>query len=209
MKGNRLLAVLLAALLLVGCTQHGNNADPQEPPEQEQPQQNMPAPKPQQGEETPALVKELAVELVVTWQASDQLLSRLEELGRLLQAAIAEQGRDVERVTVTISTAGGITADALTQGGVDVAFLPGEDYLSCGDGVCAVLTGGDEPAAVVAAAGKNLDADFCAVLEKALLDTEGGRAFLETYDPGVEMIPAEEAALQALAERAEEDEHGA
>ena len=44
---------------------------------------------------------------------------------------------------------------------------------------------------------------------KGLLDTEDGRAFLETYDPGVEMIPAEEAALQALAERAEEDEHGA
>lgn len=36
----------------------------------------------------------------------------------------------MEDVTVTISTAGGFTAEALAEGGVDVAFLPAVDYVA-------------------------------------------------------------------------------
>jgi len=61
----------------------------------------------------------------------------------------------------------------------------------------------------VAAASIKQKGDLCAALEEILLETGEGAEFLETYAPGVKMVPADSEKLQALQERAQEETHGA
>lgn len=197
-----LLPVLVLALLLSAC---GVREQPDEPPAP------PPAPvepaKPAAPPEEPAALGPLTVEVVVDGEEAERLLERLEDLSALLNEGLLERGYAPEEVVITISTAGGVTADALCAGGVDAACLPAADYLAAEEQAAAVLTTDDGTAVAAVAAGREeLDEAFRGALAGAL--TESG--FLEACCPGRTYLPASEEALQALRDRAaEEGGHGA
>ncbi len=182
MKRRFYLAALAACLLLAAC---GKASQPPPRPEE-------PAPPEERREEEAPSLGSLTVELVASWEEADRLLESLDQLSGLLGEALAEQGCVLDEVRVTLSTAGGVTADALAEGGVDAAWLPAEDFSACGDKAQAVLaqeTGGG--VAAVTAAREELDGEFQALLVRAVLDTEPGQAFLQLYCPGGTYAPAE------------------
>ena len=204
-RKSTLLTLLLAlCLLLSSCSRSGNtNANisptPEKPdapittPDKEEP--------PQQPEEEPISISHLTAELVVEMGDAERFLSRLGELSTLLQQGLTQENCHVDDVTITISTAGGVTGDALAGGGVDVAFLPAVDYVTYEGSALAVLTTDEEICSMVvavSAAREELDGAFCRALEKALLETTEGSDFLELYQPGITCIPATEEAIQAV-----------
>lgn len=208
MKKKHLWLMAALCLLLSAC-----GRQPQKPEQPEQP--DPPAQVQTQPETPPApeegaiLLDRLTVELVVDWEDSDQVLSRLEELSLLFSQALADQGCQVEDVTVTISTAGGFTAGSLAEGGVDVAFLPAEDYIGVESEAGAVLTAGEEPCTTVAAvtgARTELDKAFCNTLERAMLETEDGNSFLEACRPGAVWVPATQETIAGVRDWLEEQE---
>ncbi len=153
----------------------------------------------------------LTVEVVLDWDAADSLLSRLEDLSVLLDKALERGGYDAEAITVTVSTAGGTTADALAAGGVDVALLPAEDYVACEDSAAAILMTGEEVPAAVAAvteAKPELDEAFRAALAAALTDGADGESFLSVCYPGAAYVPYDSAALQPVRDQLAEEESG-
>lgn len=182
MKRIVFLAALAACLLLAACGRAG-----QTPPAAEEP-----APPEDRREEEALSLGSLTVELVVSWEEADRLLDSLDQLSGLLGEALAEQGCVTDEVRVTLSTAGGVTADALSKGGVDAAWLPAEDFSACGEkaGAALIQEGGGCVAAVTGAR-EELDGEFRALLVRAALDTEPGRAFLQLYCPGGTYVPAE------------------
>jgi len=212
--------MVVLCLLLAACGRGGQ--EPQEsgdPPAEEvvqPPMEDGAGEEPPQGGEARQLnIGHLTVELVADWGESDRLLSEMEELSRLLQTGLREQNCEVEEITVTLSTAGGFTSNALAEGGIDAAWMPAVDYISCEDAAYAVLTTDEEPCTTVlavSAAREELDGNFRAALSSALLETEAGAEFLERYCPGLTFLPADEAALDAVREwlaAQEEAAHGA
>lgn len=191
-KGTLGLVCLLLALCLVAAGCRRPEPPPEEPdaPPAASPVPNVPARKP----ETIAL-DHLTVELVMDWQAADGMLSRLEELSRLLEQALLSQDCSVEEpVVITIGTAAGVTAQALGDGGVDAAFLPAADFAAMEEGAAAgVLMNADQDFFLaVTAARPELDEAFRFAMEEALTNTEDGRAFLEICYPGMVFVCAEE-----------------
>jgi len=149
----------------------------------------------------PVSLGRLTVELVVDWEETDRILSSLDQLSELLGEGLLAQGYAAEGITVTISTAGGITGSALAEGGVDAACMPATDYAECGDGAAAILVTDEAVSTGVVAvttAREELDEAFRAALASALRDTSAGVQFLETCYPGTAYVPATEEALQAI-----------
>lgn len=193
---------------------------------QNQTQQNNPAPPPVNEQtpstdikeevadtgsekEAPISIDHLAVELVAEWEQGDRFLSELKNLSQLLKDSLLARGYQVDEITITISTAGGFTADALNNGGVDLAFLPAVDFITCSEEVLAVLTTDEEICSLVTAVNRQkdgLDDAFCAALAQALLETESGTAFLNTYQPDINFVPATETAIQAVRDWVAEQE---
>ena len=97
--------LLLACLLLPACAERN---EPQPPP----PSAVAPDPPPAQPAEEPIALEALTLEVVVEAGEADALLPQLEALSSLLGEALLERGYAPEQVTVTIGTAGGITAPA-------------------------------------------------------------------------------------------------
>ena len=93
--------------------------EPSPPPVSVQPEENQPAEK-----SRPLFLESLSVEVMVDWEDTDRMLESLEELSSLLDGALEEVGCTLgEPATVTISTAGGITAQALARTEAGEAFL--------------------------------------------------------------------------------------
>lgn len=190
---HRIVWLLLAAcLLLAGCrrTEAETPPEPTPPPASVQPEDDQPAEEPRS-----LFLDSLTVEVVVDWEDADRVLDSLEELSRLLDGALEEADCVLkEPATVTIGTAGGITAQALADGGVDVAFLPAADLLATdADAAIGVLMNTDQDFFLAAStAREELDEYFRFALEKALTMTEDGQAFLETCYPGMEFVRATE-----------------
>lgn len=205
-----LLLLLLLTLSLAAC-----GGEPAPAPDPQPPQTETPAPTqpetPPPAEDEARMLDHLTVELVVDWSASDQILTQLPALSGLLTEALAQEGWEVEDVTVTVSTAGGFTGEALAEGGVDIALMPAVDYLAWESGAAAVLTGaGEIPSAVVAVtnARSALDDSFRAALADALTQQAPGREFMAAWCGEETFVPAAEEALQALREQlAEEENH--
>lgn len=189
----RIVWVLAAVcLLLAGCRRAETETppEPSPPPVSVQPEEDQPAEKAR-----PLFLESLSVEVMVDWEDADRMLGSLDELSRLLDGALEEVGCTLgEPAAVTIGTAGGITAQALADGGVDVAFLPAEDLLTTEeDAVVGVLMNTDQDFFLAAStAREELDEHFRSLLENALTMTEDGQAFLETCYPGMEFIRAAE-----------------
>ena len=210
-----LLTVLLFLLSLTSCARQNEPAAEETPP----PVTQEPS-KPQKPEETPVgdaqkekqeviSVEHMTVELVSAWEDGDRLLSQLKSLSHLMQSCMLTQGYQVEDITITISTAGGFTADALNNGGVDLAFLPAVDYITCDKTITAVLTTDEEICTTVVAVNslqEEFDAEFSAALTRALLETDSGKEFLTIYDPDITCIPATESAIQVVRDRVAEQE---
>ena len=106
--------------------------------------------------------------------------------------------------------AGGIghgLADALAAGGVDIALMPAEDYLSCEDSAAGILMDdGEIPTVVAAVTGTEaeLDSAFQDALMIALTDG-GEESFLSLCCPGIGFIPFDSDALQPIRDRLAEE----
>ncbi len=194
----RIVWVLAAVcLLLAGCRRAETETppEPSPPPASVQPEEDQPAEKPR-----PLFLESLSVEVMVDWEDADRMLGSLDELSQLLDGALEEVGCTLgEPATVTIGTAGGITNQALEDGGVDVAFLPAEDLLTTEeDAAVGVLMNTDQDFFLAAStAREELDEHFRSLLEDALTMTEDGQAFLETCYPGMEFIRAAERPVES------------
>ena len=190
-KMRKRIALFLAALclLLAGC----QRSEP--PPEPSPPPPALPEEAPPAEDPRSLFLDSLTVEVVVDWEDADRMLESLEELSRLLEGALLAADCTVENsVAITIGTAGGITAQALADGGVDAAFLPTEDFAAMEEGAAVgVLMNTDRDFFLaVTAARPELNEDFRLALEEALTATEDGQAFLETCYPSAAFVRAEE-----------------
>ena len=204
----KFLTLLLCAVsltLLCACADAAPPPPQDDPPAAELPQESTQTPPPSSAEtEVPAgpiVLDSLTFEVVTDWSDSNRLLSDLKDLPQLLKDCLAEQNCQVNEVRVTISTAGGLTADALDNGGIDLALMPAADFLSCNTDARALLTTDDTPCTVVlavSAANGNLTETFDTALTAGLLETEAGNTFLNICRDGIALIPATDEAIQIL-----------
>lgn len=198
MKHKNVWVLLAVCLLLAGCRRAETPAEPppepSPPPAAVLPEENQPA-----GEDRSLFLDSLQVEVVVDWEDADRVLDHLEELSRLLDGALEAVDCTLEEpAAITIGTAGGITAQALADGGVDAAFLPAADLLTTeDDAAIGVLMNTDQDFFLAAStAREELDEYFRSALEEALTATEDGQAFLEICYPGVEFVRATERPIE-------------
>lgn len=148
-----------------------------------------------------APAKILTMELVVEWEQTDALLSRLPELEELLQTALNEAGTFVDAMTLTINTAGGFTAESLTQGGINAAILPAADYIICEEAALCIAMSDEEVCETVIALSRTdegLGGDFPEALFEALTTTESGAQFLALCCPDTDFTTPTEETLQAV-----------
>ena len=187
MKKAKLMALLLAlCLLLCACSQPGSSNDQSDPPVSGDQQTDAPD---DSGGHTsddgnpaqPVYPADLMVELVVEWAIADALLSNLDDLSDRLHAALEEAGCPLDSVTLTINTAGGFTAQALIEGGIDAAILPAVDLITHEERAAILALSSEEvpeTAIAVSLAKETLSAEFREVLRKALTETQNGQDFL-------------------------------
>ena len=113
MKKASLLLALALLLTLTACRK--KEPEPPTPPE-------PPAPV----EEDILRLEELRLEFPRSGLGKDQLAGAVKELPELLKTYFEETGTvEVERVTVTVGSSPASTAQALEEGHIDLAFLPG------------------------------------------------------------------------------------
>ncbi len=214
MKHKVLLSALALALclLLCACMQPGGNQTDLPPDGTEGPgvQDTTPTPPEDNKDEnrtddsgsTPLLwPDELTLELVVAWENADAILTHLDELSDKLREALTQCGCPPERVTLTISTAGGFTAQALADGGIDAAILPAEDIIPL-ETSCAIiaLSGEDIPAIAIAVslADDMLSPEFRSALLNAFTTTDAGEEFISLCCDGAFFAAPTEEAMQAM-----------
>lgn len=120
----RAFAAMLAALLLTGCESRGESgsASSQDAPEE------------------PVVIGTLALELPAGGDAEAALA-----FARILPETMAAFGVELGQVELSFSPSPAATAQALAEGGVDLAFLPAEDFLRTGGGL-AILADGEPDA---------------------------------------------------------------
>lgn len=116
----RVFAAALAALLLTGCGSRGESgsASSQEAPEE------------------PVVIGPLALELPAGGDAD-----AARAFADSLPEAMAALGVEIGRVELSFSPSPAATAQALAEGGVDLAFLPAEDFLRAGGGLAILADG--------------------------------------------------------------------
>ena len=116
----RVFAAALAALLLSGCGSRGESgsASSQEAPEE------------------PVVIGTLALELPAGGDAD-----AARAFADSLPEAMAALGVEIGQVELSFSPSPAATAQALAEGGVDLAFLPAEDFLRAGGGQAILADG--------------------------------------------------------------------
>ena len=180
--------LLAAAFLLAGCRRQAP------PPEDPAPAPPVPPPETRQEEDVRSITLEkLTVEGAVEWAEADRMLSRLGDLSRLLEDALAACGCTIEEpVIITIGTAGGITAQALGEGGVDAALLPETDFEEMeGKGIPVLTCPENGMVAAVTAVRPELAGEFLSSFASALTETQEGQEFIDICYPGaVFALPA-------------------
>ena len=133
-RGLGYLWVLTLVLALAACA-------PAEPPDQPE-------------EEEPLRLESLSVELSRAGLSEEELARTVRELPGTLQEALAAQEVEVETVTVSVGSSPAATAQAVREGGVDLAFFPAEAFaaLEQEDPPRLILTAGDGEEGAMAAA---------------------------------------------------------
>lgn len=124
----RRIAFALAALLLLsGLSACGQRAGT--PPSSSTPSSE------------PLKLETLRLELTRREDSSaSALLAVLQTLPDALKSALAEQGVEVGKVEVTVGASPAATAQALDEGGVDLAVLPGDSFVEVGGDAVPLLT---------------------------------------------------------------------
>ena len=127
MKKISLLLALAMLLSLTACRK--KEPEPPTPPE-------PPAPV----EENVLRLEELRLEFPRNGLAKAELAQAVKQMPELLKAYFAETGTvEAERITVTVGSSSAATAQALTEGHIDLAFLPGTAFAALDDGAAALL----------------------------------------------------------------------
>lgn len=116
------LALLIACLLLAGCT--SNNGGTVEPDGSET------------GDKT---MEKLTLEFVPSKDA-DVIITGTKNLPELLKNALADEGYDVGEIDITVGTSYDATGEAMAAGTIDVGWLPGGTYALYSDEVDVILT---------------------------------------------------------------------
>lgn len=221
MKKFLLPLVLSLCLLLAACgNNHTNNTNDnltENNASTNQVENNLPDPPDTPTDDTdqdadePVELGTLTVEVVVDSEDADDFLSQLRDLSALLDQKLSENGYDAEAVTVTVSTAGGTTADALAAGGVDIALLPAEDFVACENSATGILMDdGEIPTDVVAVTSDRaeLDSAFQEALAAALTDG-GEESFLSLCHPNMTYVSFDSGALQPIRDKLAEEQAAA
>ncbi|MBE6114059.1 MAG: phosphonate ABC transporter substrate-binding protein [Erysipelotrichaceae bacterium] len=113
----KLLTVMLAFLMLVGCSttnNGGTNTDSKH-------------------------IEDLELQFVPSKDA-DVIITGTKNLPELLQAALAEEGYTVDEINVTVGNSYDATGEAMAAGTVDVGWLPGGTYALYSDETEVILT---------------------------------------------------------------------
>ncbi len=132
MKRYLLYLFVLSLVLLSACRPAEQDAPP-EPPEA-----------------GPLELNSLSVEVPRGTLSTEELAQTVRELPEALKAALADQGVEAETVSVSVGSSPAAIAQAVSEGGVDVAFLPAEDLSALENPPRLLLTSGEEGAAMAA-----------------------------------------------------------
>lgn len=170
----RALAAMLAALLLPGCGTAGG--DPGS------------ASSSQEAPEAPIVIETLALELPAggDTQAAQAFADSLPE-------AMAALGVEIGRVALSFSPSPAAAAQALAEGGVDLAFLPVEDFLAGGGGQAVLADGEPMPLSEKRDTDAAVDLTVSALVpgeraEIVAADTDYGRRLAARTDPSWEEL---------------------
>ncbi len=129
------LLFLFCAVLLCSCGANANTGDPLPPDDTDT------SPLPTE-EGLTVSIDHLGLEFARDLHDPTALLTLARETAPLLQKELALRGYEVQEITCTIGTANLMTAQALNEGGVDIAILPGESFAElCYDDARPVLGG--------------------------------------------------------------------
>ena len=89
--------------------------------------------------EATAHLDKLTLEFVPSKDA-DVIIAGTEGLPEMLQAALLEQGYEVDEIDITVGTSYEATGEALAAGSIDIGWLPGGTYALYSDEVDVILT---------------------------------------------------------------------
>lgn len=106
---------------------------------------------PEPPETGPLELKSLSVEVSRGELATEELARAVRELPEALKTALADRGVEAETVSVSVGSSPAATAQAVGEGGVDLAFLPEEDFAALENPPRLLLTAGDGEGAMAAA----------------------------------------------------------
>lgn len=165
----RALAAMLAALLLPGCGTAGGDPGSAS-----------------SSQEAPVVIETLALELPAggDTQAAQAFADSLPE-------AMAALGVEIGRVALSFSPSPAAAAQALAEGGVDLAFLPVEDFLAGGGGQAVLADGEPLPLSEERDAAPDLTVPALAPGDRAEIvtaDTDYGRRLAARTDPSWEEL---------------------
>ena len=165
----RIFAAMLAALLLPGCGTAGGDPGSAS-----------------SSQEAPVVIETLALELPAggDTQAAQAFADSLPE-------AMAALGVEIGRVALSFSPSPAAAAQALAEGGVDLAFLPVEDFLAGGGGQAVLADGEPLPLSEERDAAPDLTVPALAPGERAEIvtaDTDYGRRLAARSDPSWEEL---------------------
>lgn len=140
--------------------------------------------------EGPLRLESLSVEVSRSGLSSDALAQAARELPEVLKGALEAQGVEAETVTVSVGSSPEATAQAVSEGGVDVAFLPREDYDALEEAprllLSAASAAGEAPdamAAIVRADSETLSGEtFAAALAAAVNGLREDQPVFGPYD---------------------------
>jgi len=98
------------------------------------------APAPEEG---PLQLETLSIEVPRTDLTAGDLAQAVRELPEALKTALAAQDVEVGTVTVSVGSSPAATAQAVSEGGVDLAFLPAADFAALEAPPRLILTTGE------------------------------------------------------------------
>ena len=144
---------------------------------------------PDPAETGPLALESLSVEISRGELSTEELTRAVRELPGALKAALADQGVEAETVTVSVGSSPAATVQAVREGGVDLAFMTGEDHSALEDVPRPLLSAAPNP-------GEEPDSSGSMVaLVRPEDEALSGKAFAEALAAAVNSLREEQPAL--------------